>query len=96
MGDKKGGGIALLCCFIALGVAAVIAFITYLLPACGVSVSSTVTDVLDLVFKIVTLIGLVLGAFAYARRHGKIIKILTAIFALIFVVAIILVIVNIV
>ena len=99
MGDKKGnGGFALLCCFVALGVAAVITFITYLLPliSTDIAVGGDVMKILDLVCKIVSLIGLAFGAFAFAGRHGGFFKVLTAIFVLVFVAAIVLVIVGIV
>lgn len=58
MGDKKGnGGFALLCCFIALGVSAVIAFITYLLPIVSdVTVGDNVMNILDIVLSVVTLL----------------------------------------
>ena len=73
MGDKKGnGGFALLCCFIALGVSAVIAFITYLLPIVSdVTVGVNVMNILDIVLSVVTLLGLAFGAFAFAGRHGR-------------------------
>ena len=87
MGDKKGnGGFALLCCFIALGVSAVIAFITYLLPIVSdVTVGDNVMNILDIVLSVVTLLGLAFGAFAFAGRHGGFVKVLTALFVLVFV-----------
>lgn len=99
MGDKKGnGGFALLCCFISLGVAAVITFIAYLLPliSSDITVGGDVMNILDLVCKIVSLIGLAFGAFAFAGRRGAFVKALTAIFVLVFAAAIVLVIVGIV
>ena len=98
MGDKKGnGGFALLCCFIALGVSAVIAFITYLLPIVSdVTVGDNVMNILDIVLSVVTLLGLAFGAFAFAGRHGGFVKVLTALFVLVFVVSIVLMIVGII
>ena len=98
-GNHKGnGGFALFCCFIALGVSAVIAFITYLLPLVSDSIviGSKVMNILDLVFKIASLVGLSFGAFAFAARRGKFVKLLTTIFVLVFVVAIVLVVVGII
>ncbi len=95
--DNGNGGFALFCCFIALGVAAVIAFITYLLPLVSDSIviGGDVMNIMDIVFKVAALVGLAFGAFAFASRRGFIVKILTAIFVLVFVVAIVLVIVGI-
>ncbi len=91
MGDKKGnGGFALLCCFIALGVSAVIAFITYLLPIVSdVTVGDNVMNILDIVLSVVTLLGLAFGAFAFAGRHGGFVKVLPVFFGRVFVVAIV-------
>lgn len=98
--EKKGGngGFALLCSFIALGVAAIIAFITYLLPliGAGISIGDNVMNVLDLIFKAAALIGLSFGAFAFAARRGGFVKFLTALFVLVFILAIIFVIIDIV
>ena len=86
--NKENGGFALFCCFAALGVAAVIAFITYLLPlVADVSLGDKTMGILQLVL---------MGAFAFAGRHGALVKILTVIFVLVFVVAIVLSIVGIV
>ncbi len=96
MGDKKGnGGFALLCCFIAFGVAAVIAFILYLLPLVSdVTVGSNVMDILSLIFTIASCVGLAFGALAFAGRHGGFVKVLTAIFVLVFIAAIVLIVVG--
>lgn len=95
--NKENGGFALFCCFIALGVSAVIAFITYLLPLVSDSIviGSKVMNI-DLVFKIASLVGLSFGAFAFAARRGNFVKLLTTIFVLVFVVAIVLVVVGII
>ncbi len=93
MGRNSGnGGFALFCCFIALGVSAVIAFITYLLPLISDSfvIGGSVMNILDIILKVSSLVGLGFGAFAFAARRGKLVKFLTVIFVLIFVVAIIL------
>ena len=90
-GNRENGGFALFCCFIALGVSAVIAFITYLLPlVSSVNIGDDVMNILEIVFNVSTLVGVSSGALAFARRCGKLIKILTALFVLVFVVAIVL------
>ncbi len=97
--NNGNGGFALFCCFAALGIAAVIAFITYLLPLCGVEAfepGSKTAEIIQLVFQIVLFLGVLFGAFAFAGRHGVLVKILTAIFVLVFVAAIVLNIVGIV
>ena len=97
--NNGNGGFALFCCFAALGIAAVIAFITYLLPLCGVEAfepGSKMAEIIQLVFQIVLFLGVLFGAFAFAGRHGVLVKILTAIFVLVFVAAIVLNIVGIV
>lgn len=97
-GNKGNGGFALFCCFIALGVSAVIAFITYLLPLVSDSIviGSDVMNVLDIVLKVSSLVGLGFGAFAFAARRGFVVKLLTTIFVLVFVVAIVLAIIGII
>ena len=97
--NNGNGGFALFCCIAALGIAAVIAFITYLLPLCGVEAfepGSKTAEIIQLVFQIVLFLGVLFGAFAFAGRHGVLVKILTAIFVLVFVAAIVLNIVGIV
>ena len=96
MGNNKGnGGFALFCCFIALGVSAVIAFITYLLPLVSdIAIGDNVMNILDLVLKISSLVGLGFGAFAFAARRGFVVKLLTTIFVLVFVVAIVLAVIG--
>lgn len=95
---KGNGGFALFCCFIALGVSAAIAFITYLLPLINedIAVGGNVMEILDLAFKIFVLIGLSTGAFAFAFRRGGFVKFLAMLFVLVFVVAIVLDIVGII
>lgn len=94
---KGNGNFALFCCFIALGVSAVIAFITYLLPlVSNVSVGDSAMNILGIILNVATLVGVACGALAFAARRGKLIKILTAIFVLVFVVAIVLNILNII
>ena len=89
--ESGNGGFALFCCFIALGVSAVIAFINYLLPQISdVSLGDNVMEILGIVFNVSTLVGLGAGALAFAKRRGLLIKILTAVFVLVFVVAIVL------
>ncbi len=89
--DRGNGGFALFCCFIALGVSAVIAFITYLLPLVSdVAIGDTAMSVLEIILNVSTLAGVACGAFAYAQRSSKLVKILTASFVFVFVVAIVL------
>lgn len=96
--NKGNGGFALFCCFIALGVSAAIAFITYLLPLISdnIVIGSEVMNVLELVFKVSSLIGLSFGAFAFVARRGGIVRFLTVIFVLVFVIAVILEIIGII
>lgn len=97
-GNRESGGFALFCCFIALGVSAVIAFITYLLPLVsdGIVIGGGVMNVLDIVLKVSSLVGLAFGAFAFAARRGFIVKLFTTIFVLVFVVAIVLAVIGII
>ena len=90
--NKGSGGIALLFCFIALGVSAAIAFITYLLPLVSdrIVIGGEVMNILEIILKVSSLVGLSFGAFAFAARRGAIVKLLTAIFVMVFIVAIVL------
>ena len=89
--EGGNGGFSLFCCFIALGVSAVSAFITYLLPLVSdAEIGDGVTGVIGIIFQVSTLVGVSFGALAFARRRGLFIKILTAVFVLVFVVAIVL------
>lgn len=96
--NRANGGFALLCCFIALGVSAAIAFITCLLPLISDSIviGSDVLNVLGIVLNVSSLAGLGSGAFAFAGRRGTLVKLLTTVFVLVFVVAIVLGIVGII
>ena len=60
-----------ICCYIALILAAVIIFVNNLLPLCGINVSGPVMKALATVRDIALLIGIVFGAFAFARSKGK-------------------------
>lgn len=94
---KGSGGFALFCCFISLGVSAVIAFITYLLPLISdMTADSNAMGIMGIILNVSTLVGVSCGALAFAERHGKLIKILTAIFVLVFVVALVLHIFNVI
>lgn len=87
----KFGFIAGFGCFIAFGVAAVVCFINYLLPLiANVTIGDTAWSVLNLIFEIAALIGLGFGALSFASSRGKLVKILTGIFVLVFIVAIVL------
>ena len=92
MGKNGNGGFSLFCCFIAFGVAAVIAFITYLLPLVSdsITIGSEAMNIMDIIFNVAALVGLTFGALAFAGRRGMLIKVLTGVFVLVFVVAIIL------
>lgn len=61
-----------LCCYIALILAAVLIFINNLLPLVGVNVDGPLFNVLRLVKDIALLIGIVFGAFTFARSAGKV------------------------
>lgn len=60
-----------LCCFITLLLAAILIFVDNLLPLIGVDVSGTLFNVLRLIKDIALLLGIVFGAFSFARAHGK-------------------------
>ena len=95
--SNGNGGFALFCCFIALGVSAVIAFITYLLPLISdVTASSNAIGIMEIILNVSTLVGVSCGALAFAQRHGMLIKILTVIFVIVFVVALVLHICNVI
>ncbi len=61
-----------LCCFITLILAAVLIFVDKLLPLVGVDVSGTLFSVLRLIRDIALLLGIVFGAWGFARRCGKV------------------------
>ena len=60
-----------LCCYITLILAALLIFIDNLLPVVGVEVSGRLFDVLRLIKDIALLLGIVFGAYSFARAHGK-------------------------
>ncbi len=60
-----------LCCFIALGLAALLIFINNVLPLIGVNMSGTLIGVLALIKDIALLLGIAFGAYRFARAHGK-------------------------
>lgn len=60
-----------LCCFITLLLAAVLIFVDKLLPLVGVDVSGMLFSILRLIRDIALLLGIVFGAFSFARAHGK-------------------------
>ena len=47
-------------------------------------------NILEIILKVSSLVGLSFGAFAFAARRGAIVKLLTAIFVMVFIVAIVL------
>ena len=60
-----------LCCFVTLLLAAVLIFVDNLLPLIGVEVGGSLIGILRLVKDIALLLGIVFGAFSFARAHGK-------------------------
>lgn len=60
-----------LCCFITLILAAVLILVDNLLPLVGVDVSGMLFNVLRLIKDIALLLGIIFGAFSFARAHGK-------------------------
>lgn len=60
-----------ICCFVTLLLAAVLLFIDRLLPLVGVEVSGPLFGALRLVKDIALLLGIIFGAWSFARRHGK-------------------------
>lgn len=53
-------------------------------------------NILGIIFEVSSLVGLGFGAFAFAARRGFIIKLLTTIFVLVFLVAVVLAIIGII
>ena len=51
--------------------AAVLIFVNNLLPLIKINVSGTFFDVLELIKDIALLLGIVFGAWSFARAHGK-------------------------
>ena len=92
------GQIAGFICFLALGVAAVIAFVAYLLPlVINVDPDSAlykVIGVFETILPIVSLVGLVFGAFSFAANHGLVVRILLGVFIVVFIAAIIMLILG--
>ena len=60
-----------LCCYITLILAAVLIFVNNLLPLIGVDVAGPFFRVLELIKDIALLLGIVFGAWSFARAHGK-------------------------
>ena len=60
-----------ICCFVTLLLAAVLIFVDNLLPLVGVDVSGMLFNVLRLIKDIALLLGIVFGAYSFARAHGK-------------------------
>ena len=69
--DRRAGDFINLCCFIALGLAALLIFINNVLPLIGVNMSGTLIGVLALIKDIALLLGIAFGAYRFARAHGK-------------------------
>ena len=61
-----------ICCYVALVLAALLIFINNFLPLLQIDVSGTFFDVLALIKDIALLVGIVFGAYAFARDHGKV------------------------
>lgn len=60
------------CCYVTLILAAVLIFVDNLLPLIHIDVSGTFFSVLRLIKDIALLLGIVFGAFSFARSHGKV------------------------
>ena len=60
------------CCYVTLILAAVLIFVDNLLPLIQIDVSGTFFNVLRLIKDIALLLGIVFGAFYFARAHGKV------------------------
>ena len=69
-GEAKRDFISL-CCYVTLILAALLIFVNNFLPLVGVDVSGKLFDVLVLIKDIALLLGIVFGAYAFARAHGK-------------------------
>ncbi len=81
-------------CFIALIVAAVVAFVTYLLPLISdAQLGDSVMNILTVVYNVAALIGLCFGALSFASARGKLAKFLTFLAVAIFIAAIVLMII---
>ena len=60
-----------ICCYVALILAALLIFINNFLPLIGIEVKGPFFAVLGLIKDIALLLGIVFGAFAFARSQGK-------------------------
>ena len=58
-----------ICCYVALVLAAVLIFIDNLLPLLEIDVGGAFFDVLRLIKDVALLLGIVFGAYAFARAH---------------------------
>lgn len=61
-----------ICCYVTLILAAVLIFVDNLLPLIGISVEGPLFGALRLIKDIALLLGIVFGAFSFARAHGKV------------------------
>ena len=61
-----------ICCYVALVLAAVLIFIDNLLPLLEIDVGDAFFDVLRLIKDVALLLGIVFGAYAFARAHGRV------------------------
>lgn len=61
-----------ICCYVALILAAVLIFINNFLTLIEINVSGTFIDILVLIKDVALLLGIVFGAYSFARAHGKV------------------------
>ncbi len=61
-----------ICCYVALILAAVLIFINNFLTLIEINVSGTFIDILVLIKEVALLLGIVFGAYSFARAHGKV------------------------
>lgn len=60
-----------LCCYIALGLAALLIFINNVLPLIGAEITGKLPAVLNLIKDIALLLGIAFGGWRFTRAHGK-------------------------
>mgnify|MGYP000037625634 CR=1 FL=1 len=60
-----------LCCFIALGLAALLIFINNVLPMIGVQITGKLPSILNLIKDIALLLGIAFGGWRFVSGRGK-------------------------
>ncbi len=80
------------CSYVALVLSALLLFINKLLPVCGVEIQlGTVGRVLDFICYLALLIGIVFGAWSFARSHKRVWFIIFIIAVVVYIVALVLI-----